>query len=173
MTGLYSFHCEPIIAVMLISLFNYSAGSHGRAVIKRKICQSERCHSLPARYGHVGTKRYWAHLKGPGRGSKEHPLHTWKTFHNASTDLISWLTTKSKQRNVNTRSQALYPHLGRSSATTSAAMCQRKSWSVRMLWRRRVEIPTMLERIRSKQWVLKNPYLQQSGNLTLIFEGVI
>lgn len=36
MTRLYSFHCEPIIAVMLISLFNYSTGSHGRAVIKRK-----------------------------------------------------------------------------------------------------------------------------------------
>lgn len=36
MTRLYSFHCEPIIAVMLISLFNYPAGSHGRAVIKRK-----------------------------------------------------------------------------------------------------------------------------------------
>lgn len=62
MTRLYSFHCEPIIAVMLISLFNYSAGSHGRAVIKRKICQSERCQSLAARYGHVGTKRYWVHL---------------------------------------------------------------------------------------------------------------
>lgn len=36
MTRLYSFHCEPIIAVMLISLFNYPPGSHGRAVIKRK-----------------------------------------------------------------------------------------------------------------------------------------
>lgn len=36
MTRLYSFHCEPIIAVMLIFLFNYPAGSHGKAVIKRK-----------------------------------------------------------------------------------------------------------------------------------------
>lgn len=74
MTGLYSFHCEPIIAVMLISLFNYSAGSHGRAVIKWKICQSERCQSLAARYGHVGIKRYWAHLKIPEKEVKEASL---------------------------------------------------------------------------------------------------
>lgn len=42
LTGLYSFHCEPIIAVMLISLFNYSAGSHGRAIIKRKSAKMNR-----------------------------------------------------------------------------------------------------------------------------------
>lgn len=42
MTGLYSFHCEPIIAVMLISLFNYPAGSHGKAVIKRKSAKMNR-----------------------------------------------------------------------------------------------------------------------------------
>lgn len=42
LTGLYSFHCEPIIAVMLISLFNYPAGSHGRAIIKRKSAKMNR-----------------------------------------------------------------------------------------------------------------------------------
>lgn len=105
LTVLYSFHCEPIIAVMLIFLFNYSAGSQGRTVIKRKICQSEQCQSLAAQYGHVGTERYWAHLRGPARGSKEHPLRNWKTFDNMNANIISWLTSKNNQGIINIHSE--------------------------------------------------------------------
>lgn len=127
-TGSYSFHCEPIIAAMLISLFNYSAGSHGRAVIKRKISQSEQCQSLAARYSHMGTERYWAHLRGPASGSKRHLLRTSETLDSTNTNLSSWPTSKSNHGNINYLAKSGFAScLRKSYAPSSAQTCQCKA----------------------------------------------
>lgn len=76
MTRLYSFHCEPIIAVMLISLFNYTTGSHGKAVIKRKAAKMNGVKSLTAQYSHISIMRDRKYLHVLRRFIKD-PYSVW------------------------------------------------------------------------------------------------